>query len=293
MELGLGTVQFGLDYGVSNARGRVQPDEASRILSEARQRGIRLIDTAVSYGDSERVLGVITNGDDWYRIVTKLPAIGRVQVTDRDIEGLRKTVTESLDRLRCSRIYGLLAHRAEDLTSPGGDGIYGLMAELKVAGIVDKIGVSVYTADQIDRIVERYDIDLMQLPVNVFDQRLIRSGSIDMLHDRSVEIHARSIFLQGLLLMPPESMHPRFDPYREYIGDYHSFLTSHGMTPLEGAFTFVRTVPEIDVVVTGVTSVSELEANDRAFHAAGLESPDFSRFAVSDEQLVNPATWDL
>ena len=291
MELGLGTVQFGLDYGVSNTEGKVQPDEAARILATARQRGVRIIDTAASYGDSERVLGELTGGGDPYRIVTKLPSIGRERVTDRDIDGLRRSVDESLDRLRRSRIYGLLVHQADDLTAPGGDGIYRLMDELKVSGIVEKTGVSVYTADQIDRIVERYAIDLIQVPVNVFDQRLISSGSIGMLHARGIEIHARSIFLQGLLLMPPESIHSRFAPYRNLIATYHSFLALHGMTPLEGAFAFARSIPEIDVVLTGVTSVKEFEANADAFHAAGPETPDFSQFAVNDERLVNPAMW--
>jgi aryl-alcohol dehydrogenase-like predicted oxidoreductase len=201
MQLGLGTVQFGGDYGVSNPGGRTPPDEVARILALAEREDIGLLDTAALYGDSEAVLGGALRRGHKFRIVSKTLKFDAARISQADASALRAGFENSLRRLRQDRLYGLLVHAAADLLRPGGELLWAALNELKREGLVEKIGVSVYTGEDIEAILLRFRPDLVQLPLSVLDQRLIAGGQLARLKAQAVEIHARSIFLQGLLLM--------------------------------------------------------------------------------------------
>src|SRR5205085_51237 len=166
MKLGLGTVQFGLDYGISNATGRPAEAEVQTILSGAAAAGVRILDTATAYGESEAVLGRLTRPDDEFRIVTKIPRV-------TSIEAIADTFAQSLQRLQRSSVYGLLLHDADDLLSAHGDRVFAQLRKLQQEGRTQKIGVSTYTPEQVDSLLPRYEFDLIQVPLNLFDQRLI------------------------------------------------------------------------------------------------------------------------
>jgi len=293
MELGLGTVQFGLDYGVSNARGPVPPDEARRIVETAGDAGIRLIDTAAGYGDCETALGRILPPGHRFGIVTKLPGVQGGAITGRDIDRLETTFSESLSKLSTDHVHGLLLHRPMNLFLEGGGRLYDLLTGLKRGGRVEKIGVSVYGGSEIDALFSRFAFDIVQLPVSVLDQRLAASGHITALHERGVEVHARSVFLQGLLLMNPDDVDGFFAPILPLLRRYRDTLAERGLTPEEGAFGFVRSVQGIDAVVVGVTTVDELRRDIAAFGRAVDTALDYSPFAVDDPAMVNPGMWRL
>ena len=288
MELGLGTVQFGLDYGVSNKEGKVPAGSVQPILETAAQNGIRVLDTAAAYGNSEQALGSAMPAGNNFKVITKLPALKKDAVTDGDITFFRNTFEESLRKLGLSRIYGLLMHAPGDLLIHGGDAVYRFLNDLKEQGSVEKIGVSVYLGDELDRLLHYYDFDLMQLPLNVLDQNPALSGHIARLKSGGVEIHIRSAFLQGLLLMPPGQVDPFFAPILPVLERYHDFLDDNRLSPVEGAFAFLRTVEDIDVILVGVTCVKELEENIRAFSVKLPHGLNFSPFAVGIEEMVKP-----
>jgi aryl-alcohol dehydrogenase-like predicted oxidoreductase len=291
LKLALGTVQFGLDYGVSNRSGMTSAAEVKRILDVARQSGIRLLDTAASYGISEEVLGDALGGVSSFEIVTKTPAFGQVPVESRR-PMLRETFHHSLARLRVREVAGLLVHQADDLLHPDGGDLFDELSALKRAGQVRAIGASVYSGTQIDRLMERFDLDLVQLPVSVLDQRLIRSGHLARLKKSGVEIHARSIFLQGLLLMRPDELPPHLHRAAPVLTSYRAWLSERNLNALDGAIGFVSALEEVDSIVVGVNSARHL-AEIVTSAGTSIESSDLARFAVEDPALLNPALWPL
>ena len=293
MELGLGTVQFGLDYGISNTTGKVPPESVRAILECAHEEGIRVLDTAAAYGDSELVIGNTLKPEWQFRIVTKLPALKKDAVTQKDIVMLDTAFQQSLHRLKRTRLAGILMHNPGDLLVPGGETAYRLLLSFKESGAAEKIGISVYTAAEIDRIFYHYDFDLVQLPLNVLDQRLLRSGHIRQLKTKGVEVHVRSAFLQGLLLMPIDRIDPYFSPIMPVLQRYADFRKQNNLNPCEGAIVFLRMQKDIDVVLTGVTSIQELIGNLNAFTREFPPSLDFADFAVDAETMVNPRYWKL
>ena len=294
MQLGIGSAQFGIDYGITNPDGKVSSEEVSRILREARKLGVTLLDTAYAYGDSEAVLGQTLPVIHGLDIVTKLPPLKKEQVTDKDLENFKNFFTESLKRLNQKTVYGLLVHHADDLLARDGAELWKLMERFKARGLVRKIGVSVYSEEQIRSILTRYPLDLVQLPINVLDQRLRHSGVLSNLKQAGVEIHARSIFLQGLLLMVPEELPPRFAAVKPLLEQYHQVMSANHVNPLEAALLFIRSIEDIDVVIIGVTSLDQLREVQAAYHCeVPHHSLDFSPYACTDEQIINPALWPV
>jgi len=293
MELGLGTVQFGLDYGISNTTGKVAPEGVQAILECAHEKGIRVLDTAAAYGDSEPVIGNTLKPEWQFRIVTKLPPLKKDIVTQDDIVTMDTAFRQSLHRLKQERLAGILMHNPEDLLVPGGETAYKLLLSFKERGAAEKIGISVYTADEIDRLFYHYEFDLVQLPLNVLDQRLLRSGHIRELKAKGVEVHVRSTFLQGLLLMPIDRIDPYFSPIMPVLQRYADYRKQNNLNPCEGAIMFLRTQKDIDVVLTGVTSKQELIGNLNAFTREFPSSLDFADFAINTERMVNPRNWKI
>lgn len=291
MKLGLGTAQFGLDYGISNTRGKVSLEEAGLILDVARAAGMDLIDTAPSYGDSEASLGKLLQGSTDFRIMTKTLPMKGAPLTPQRVKEIERTFSNSLAHLSAKSLYGLLVHHAEDLLGPGGELLIESLRNLQSRKWVHKIGVSVYNARQIDGILKLFTPDLIQVPLNVFDQRLLQSGHLRSLKKQGIEIHARSIFLQGLLLMEPNTIHPYFSGVRSHFSRYRDFLIQEGLTPLETAVQFVLQHPEIDSAIVGVAAASELQQIIDACRKRPRHADIWETFAVSDESVLNPSLW--
>jgi aryl-alcohol dehydrogenase-like predicted oxidoreductase len=171
-KLALGTVQFGLAYGVANTSGCLTIQEAARVLQSAKLSGIDTLDTAVAYGRSEETLGEL--GVDGWKVVTKLPAI---PPGSNDVAGwVEAEVRGSLERLRVDRLYGLLLHRPGDLLGADGAAYLSALDALKDSGWVDKVGVSIYAPDELDSLFALRRFDMVQAPISILDQRMIRSG---------------------------------------------------------------------------------------------------------------------
>jgi aryl-alcohol dehydrogenase-like predicted oxidoreductase len=286
--IGLGTVQFGADYGISNELGQCTPEETRDILKEARQLGIRVLDTAPAYGRAEEALGRFADKDH-FQIVTKTEPISEPAVTEQQVAQVKEVFVNSLRRVGRESVYAILVHHAGDLLKPGGDQLWTTLRDFRADGLVSKVGVSIYDGAQIDDVLSRFDVDLVQLPVNVFDQRLIRSGHLKTLRDKGIEIHARSIFLQGLLLMTPDQIPAHFEPVMPRVRRYHEVLKEQSVSLPVAALNFVRQLAEIDVILLGVNSVEHLREDVKAYRESC--SLDYAEFSLEDRAMLDPQEW--
>ncbi len=290
MKLALGTVQFGLDYGISNAAGRVPEAEVQRILVLAAQSGITLLDTAAAYGDAEAVLGRLLPPGHGFRLVTKLPRLPAELDAKAVQEWTVLQFQQSLQRLHMPRAYGLLVHNAQDLLGPQGAALWEVMRGLRAGAQTGKIGVSVYTGLECDALLARFDLDLLQIPINPLDQRLIKGGQLARLKAGGVEVHARSLLLQGLLTMDPATLPAFFTQAVPVLTSYQKACRDHGLTAVDGAVAFARAVSGIDYAVLGVTSTTELRQLINA-QAHRLTLDWYAPFAMDNELILNPARW--
>lgn len=283
--LALGTVQFGLPYGIANQDGQVPRPVAKRMLQLAQYRGIDTLDTAIAYGESETCLGEV--GSQGFKLVTKLPGIPEGQ---SDINGwIREQVTASFGRLGVSSVYGLLLHRPDQLLKSGGKELFNTLQDLKEARLVQKIGISVYAPSELDALIPQYRFDLVQAPFNLIDRRISQSGWLQRLKQAGVEIHTRSAFLQGLLLMPRSALPSKFTPWLGLWDGWHDWLACHSVSALQACLAYPLSFPEVDRVVIGADSEAQLEQIiGAALRSVSDELPDLR---CDDENLINPANW--
>lgn len=287
--IGIGTVQFGMSYGLHNTGGRTPEEEARKILQYASSKGCLTIDTAAAYGDAEAVLGRVLPVDASFRIVTKIPPLQGRGIDTAVLADIRKGLSASLQRLGQSSVYGVLVHHAPDLLAPGGELLFQILSDARDAGTVERIGVSVYDQSQIEAVLERYDVDLVQLPFSVLDQRLLTSGTLHRLKAAGVEIHARSVFLQGLLLRSDAPAY--FDPIRPRLEAWHQRVRKSGLTPEVAALSFVLGIDSIDCAILGFDTVEHLHAlSGHAFGPLPFPTDDL---ACSDPSFVNPGNWKV
>lgn len=288
----IGAAQFGMPYGATNTRGQVPLREVAAILHRAHEAGIRLVDTAAGYGTSEAVLGDMLPDFPAIDVVTKLPAFPGSVIAEADIREMHDTVLRSLDLLHRSKLCGLLVHHSGDLSKPGGEHVVELLDRLKQDGIAERVGVSVYDIEDIDTILKSFRPDIVQMPINLFDQRFVQSGHVERLHKAGIEVHARSIFLQGILLKEASRLPRYFGPFAVQFADYSNFLNEHGITRLAACLSFIMEQSGADRVLIGVTSIDELDQILMAL-SQSVVLPAMSRLASNEPALVDPRQWRL
>jgi aryl-alcohol dehydrogenase-like predicted oxidoreductase len=288
----LGGAQFGMPYGITNRRGQVPESEIRAILARARNAQLSLIDTAVVYGTSEQVLGRVLVDFPDFEIISKIPALAGDDVSGPDIERLQASVSRSLEKLRRNRFDALLIHAGADLFKPGSHRVVEFLQLIRSTGIASRIGVSVYEANEIDRVLGIFTPDIVQMPVNLLDQRLVQSGHVAKLRAAGVEMHGRSAFLQGILLTDAMNLPDYFRQFSNVLDAYSDFLTKHKLSRLTATLGFMMEQSGVDKMVVGVTSLREfediLDALSRPFVL-----PRMDRLACGDVDLTDPRRWPL
>jgi aryl-alcohol dehydrogenase-like predicted oxidoreductase len=283
----LGTAQLGLPYGIANKQGQVRLDEAKTILEYAASNGIDMLDTAIAYGESEQRLGEI-GVQDWH-IVSKLPA---VPDDCHDLsQWVEDSVKVSLQRLKVNSLYGLLLHRPRQLLGQDGEHLYGDLQHLKETGLVQKIGVSIYDPADLDILMRQYCFDIVQAPFNILDRRLIDTGYLSKLAEYGTELHVRSVFLQGLLLMKPGDRPHKFDRWASFWSKWEEWQKHAGLTPLQACLRYNLSFTQITKVIVGVDSLVQLKEILQGAKGPAPEIPD--EFRTNDQDLINPAKWDI
>ena len=278
-KIALGTVQFGLDYGITNHSGQVAIDEVKDILDYAKTNNIDTLDTAARYGNSEQVLGEV--GVNNYRIITKTTPL------KNGVDGVIKGFHQSLDSLNIGQVDGLLIHNIDDTKDKRFGKLFHKLNELKEEGVIKKIGFSTYTPEQVDFLLENFDFDLIQVPFNVFDTRLVEGGQLKALKKKNIEIHARSVFLQGVLLSF-DSLSDYFSTWDAQFEQYQGLVREKELSLLEYALNFALNTQELDKILVGVDSVNQLTDIVNAFKS----DVDLKAFKIDDINLLNPSLWN-
>jgi aryl-alcohol dehydrogenase-like predicted oxidoreductase len=290
--LGLGTVQFGMHYGVSNHRGQPGEADVAAILERAEESGVGYLDTAFAYPNSEALIGRHLAPGSKLRIVTKTAPIEGAWIEHGDKIRILDALALSMERLRVNCVYGLLVHHATDLGKAGWENLIEALDEARSRGWVSRIGASVYNNDELELVESRFAPDLIQGPFNVLDTRLISSRCFSRLKAAGTEIHARSVFLQGLLLMPPPSLPAFFEPVKAPLASLRVRWAEQGTNPLAGCLQFALGHPDIDAVIVGVNSQSEFDE----ILSAAVFDPIRANATVEplppiDNRYLDPSLW--
>ena len=281
----LGGAQLGLPYGILNGGETLSREEVARILDTAAGHGIDAIDTAIAYGQSESVIG--ETAQNRFKIISKLPPIP-LDVSNVS-QWVRTQVDASLSRLKCTSLDALLLHRSQDLTDAHGAELYAAISSLKVEKIIQRFGVSIYTPDELSGIIGTFDIDVVQAPLNVFDRRIL--GVIDQLTALNIEVHVRSVFLQGVLIASPKDRPQRFQPWSEHFSQFDTWVRSTGVSAMACCLGFAIQQPGVAKLVIGTTSAESLTEIMNSVPNMHLEVP--ADLQSSIEQLIDPRVWSV
>jgi aryl-alcohol dehydrogenase-like predicted oxidoreductase len=284
--LALGTVQFGLNYGISNKAGMLGEDEVKKILDLARISGIFFLDTAIAYGKSEYVLGKVGVQD--FKVITKIPQLPK---DISDVESwVHSQIEASLGRLNISALYGVLLHMPKDLLYHNGAKLSKALEDLRRSSLVKKVGISIYDVRDINPVRQLFEFDLLQAPLNLIDRQLETTGALSTLKRWGVEVHTRSAFLQGLLLMTRQDIPKKFEYWSHIWDQWHFQLKISGISPLTACLSYPLSLPEVDRVIVGVDSLLQLDELIKN-SVQSLNPENWQFMASNDENLINPSLW--
>jgi len=279
----LGGAQLGLPYGILNGGETLSREEVARILDTAAGHGIDAIDTAIAYGQSELVIG--ETAQNRFKIISKLPPIP--SDVSKVSQWVRTQVDLSLSRLKSKSLDALLLHRPQDLTDAHGAELYAAISSLKLEKVIQRFGVSIYAPDELAGIIGKFDIDVVQAPLNVFDRRIL--GVIGQLSALDIEVHVRSVFLQGVLIASPKNRPQRFQPWFEHFALFDEWVHSSGMSAMACCLGFALQQPGVAKLVIGTTSADSLTEIMGSIPINHLEVP--VQLQSSIEQLIDPRSW--
>lgn len=276
-QLLLGTAQWGLDYGVTNTEGRIPEQKLEALVQQARHLGIGVLDTAPVYGDAEsRVQDVA--GD--FAVQTKVSASGRSEAE------IVRELEDSLLRLDRERVWSVLVHDWPELTPTEGSRVTEILSRMRKSGLVGRFGVSIYEEQDLEPLLTDFsDIDVVQIPTSIIDQRLRASEALTELRGSGVVVQARSIFLQGVLLNAQSDF-----ATQPGLANFGKQVAAHQIDAMSVCVSYIRTQSWIDEVVVGVTSAAELKEIFDAFQAT-LVQLDWDIWASTDESLLDPRSW--
>ncbi|MGE0634422.1 MAG: aldo/keto reductase, partial [Pseudobdellovibrionaceae bacterium] len=269
-------------YGIANSSGKPDLREVSRILCRAYESGVELLDTASAYGESESVLGELKPITSKFKIVTKIPAL-----TGNPEKDVRSELEKSLLRLKTEAVDVVLFHSAQDLLSEKAELYVKEIETAQKEGLCKKWGVSVYDEAEAKTIYSKYSYSAIQLPLNLFDQRWVTSGALKELKSKGVEIHARSLFLQGLLVSKDAKLPVRAQELKPHLEKYFTEVRDSGLSM---CLAYAKSLP-IDYGLVGVEKESQLFEILEAFKSDDFKS-DWSDFAWNGSRdAIDPRKW--
>jgi len=295
-KLVLGTAQLGLDYGIANKMGKPEENKAFEIMKYAVENGINYFDTAYSYGNSETTIGKFLNIFEVYKnkinIITKMPSLKKEKLSEKNINN---RFFESLHRLGKESIYCYMIHDFSDIEN-NCDEIGNIFLKLKENGYIKKNGVSIYEPYQLEFLVKYFDFDLIQLPINIFDQRFITNKSLQRLKRKNIEVYARSIFLQGLLFLEENTLSPKMKKFKNYLSRLNEISLKYNFSKEEIALLFVKAITEIDKIVIGVEKIDQLQRNVKILSKSDSFNKiktliNFKDFFIKDANIIDPREW--
>ena len=285
-KIALGTVQFGLDYGISNKKGQIPEKGVFEILDESIRSGIDVLDTAYAYGNSELVIGnFIKKHGNVFKIISKLP-----ECDPKDVINIFES---SLERLGVDGLYGYMCHSFQHcMDNPE---IWNILEELKSEGKIEKIGISLYYPSELDYIIEKkINVDIIQVPYNIFDRRF--EEYFPVLKKMGLEIFVRSVFLQGLVFKKPSELDDYFAKIKCKISDLHSLAAQLNIPIAALCLNFAILNEFVDNVVVGVDSLQNIkEIVSSSVYQADVKNVVLKLYSLreDDENMILPINWKV
>lgn len=286
----IGTVQLGMNYGIANNAGKPDEEKSFAMLRAAFENGITALDTARAYGDSEDIIGRFLKtweGETPY-IATK---VRKFPEGEENVEKIvLSSVEESLEKLGVKKVNTIMLHSPVDLLAHGPK-VSAAMERLLKMGYTDRIGVSVYKADEIEEMLRYPSFSVTQVPMSIFDQRLIASGTVKKLKDANYTVFVRSVFLQGLFFLDPDTV---TDPILALhavpkIRMLRQIAASEGMTVAQLAIAFMRDTVGVTSLVLGADTPEQVKENIAYFDAPTLSESVMEKIREGFAEVDIPA----
>lgn len=284
----LGTAQFGLDYGINNRCGRVSDIELKKILDYSYKSGVRLLDTAEVYGNSHERIGAYHRSSNYnFKIITKFHATSQIDETF----SIKERVLNNLNNLHVENLYCYMFHSFSNYKKYFSF-FKDELLDLKLNKVIDKIGVSVYTNEELIEVVENNEIGLIQLPYNLLDNHIQRGEAILKAKEKEIEIHIRSVFLQGLFFKKIKELPVTLRSLMPYLRTLHD-LCKDEYKMNELALTYVNNKDYIDKVLIGVDNIQHLQDNLLSINKSIQDKlvNQIESIKVKETELLNPSNW--
>ncbi|NLW92063.1 MAG: aldo/keto reductase [Syntrophomonadaceae bacterium] len=291
----LGTVQFGLEYGVNNKTGKPSPDEVFTMLDYALEQGIEYIDTAAAYGNAEELLGEYfssRNIPQDLKVISKLtPNLIADDCSDGENLVIRE-IEKSLQRLRLDSLEGYLLHTPTNFYNPS---IMRGLKQAKDLGLIKNLGVSIYETQHALDVVSSGLVDYIQVPYNIFDQRLEKNDFFSLARANGVMVFGRAPFLQGLLFMQPSEVPEHLARARDYLQEFAEIIARYDLGRAEATLLFSAQNPGIDRVVFGIDNMAQLKEDIAVISAMSTDTRCREElklhFITMEKEIIFPSLW--
>lgn len=271
----IGSANFGLKYSQLNSYKKVDKKEIKKILRFCEKNKIDYLDTAYGYGNAEKIIGQLKKTE--WKIITKIPKI-KSQNSIEIRKHILEIINNSLKNLNCKSLYAILFHDEKQLLSKNGSEIFKCLKYLKKKGMIDKIGVSFYTPEILIKTLSNFKIDLIQIPINYINRSFINQKILKKIKKQNIEVHARSVFLQGLLLKK-KTNNKKFKKFIGYINMWHN---KNKISRLESSLNFFNNLNFIDKYIFGLESLKQLKQIIKTKRRIIMNFPKFNEKYIED-----------
>ena len=281
----LGSANFNQIYGIT--KNFINKKEIKRSFNLALKNNIRIIDTSPLYSKSEKIIGLLNN--DKFKIISKIPKIPR-NIKKKNIKKwVKLKVSNSLKNLKIKKFECLLLHNVDSLLSKNGNEIYKNIKNMKTIGLTNKIGISIYDFNILDKILKKFKFDLIQAPFNILDQRLVTTGWLKKLKKRRIKVYVRSIFLQGILLLKHNQLPEKLKKLNKNLIIWENWLKKNKFKPLQVCISFVLNQRQLDGIVVGYNNKNQL--NQILKQKKMKSSFSIPNLNIRNRKLIDPRKW--
>ena len=282
----LGTVQMGLPYGISNTRGKISLDDSLAILEYAYNKGIEILDSAEAYGNAHQVIGLFHKKypTKIFKIITKLPNQLDVNIEEK--------VVEYLNELGVDQLHAILFHSFSSYKENINN--FDVLKKLKLDKKIKYIGVSVYTNEEVEEVTSNEDIDIIQLPFNLFDNINLRGELLEKAKSKGKAIHTRSALLQGLFFKDTNDQNETVRSLKTELVILADITKKYNTTISQLALSYCLQQNTIDNVLIGVDSINQLKDNIRSvnYRIKPEATNEINKIKVKNLELLNPSLWN-
>ena len=281
MKLIIGTAQFGFKYGLNKTK--IKKLEIKNIEKILKKKSLKKFDTAINYGESEKIIG---NFNIKKKVITKIKLPIK---KPKDLKKwFDKKLNKSLKKLKVKSLYGLLIHDTADILGKNKE-FLNILLDCQKKRLISKLGISVYEVSEINRVLKFWKPEIIQMPANIFDHRFLNDNFLYKLKKLNIELHARSCFLQGVLL--EKKIRIGNFKSKEIFSSFLNWCQKKQISNLEACIHFIKKIKQIDYLIVGVDNSSHLQEIISSFDKNLIFVPNY--FMNNDKNLIDPRKWKI